>query len=108
MELIKILTKIVYFTSWVICTLPNESKVKGYSYDEPTMKQQIEQIIENDELIEDMEQGCFYEKEKFEPWDPEIWEDYQGNMRTDEFGDEIVSDEYINPDDYDSGDYGDY
>lgn len=85
MEITKIIAKVLYFASWMVCVLPNDPSVQGGSYDEPTIKDQLIQIFENDEIIENPEEfSCApfeYEQKTLHRNSivEDEWKHYQGN-----------------------------
>lgn len=99
----KLIAGATYFLSWCICLLPN-APIHGRSYDEPQDDQIVNKII-NPVPAEDHDTTCDgYVRDIALPLDIE---DLLRHEETSKTLDEDANVPY-DPDDYDSGDYGDY
>ena len=98
----KIIAGIAYVASWCVCILPN-TPIRGQAYDEPSDDKVLKQIVQKpdeDIAIDTTCQGYVHE----EPDLAKIKDltSHQSVIKT------FDHEEYINSEDYDSGDYGDY
>lgn len=100
MKAIKLVTGTTYFLSWGVCLLPNASTT-GHAYDEPQDDVIISKIIEtstSDDIVDTTCDGYTHNVIRRVDLEDLL------NVKT--LNDDLKIP--YNPDDYDSGDYGDY